>query len=96
MKTILLILAAVLALLIVLLLIAVIHTLLMPSRKSSYTAPKETEKARMLAEKLSRMIQYDTISHAGVHEEEKFLGFHKLLEELFPLVHKQLEKTVID
>ena len=45
MKTILLILAAVLALLIVLLLIAVIHTLLIPSRKSSYTAPKETEKA---------------------------------------------------
>lgn len=96
MKTILLILAAVLALLIVLLLIAVIHTLLIPSRKSSYTAPKETEKARMLAEKLSRMIQYDTTSHAGVHEEEKFLSFHKLLEELFPLVHKQLEKTVID
>ena len=67
MKTILLILAAVLVLLIVLLLIAVIHTLLIPSRKSSYTAPKETEKARMLAEKLSRMIQYDTTSHAGVH-----------------------------
>ncbi|MBQ7455819.1 MAG: M20/M25/M40 family metallo-hydrolase, partial [Clostridia bacterium] len=27
---------------------------------------------------------------------EKFLGFHKLLEELFPLVHARLEKTEID
>ena len=92
MKTILLILAAVLALLIVLLLIAVIHTLLIPSRKSSYTAPKETEKARMLAEKLSRMIQYDTTSHAGVHEEEKFLSFHKLLGSCFHSSTNSLKK----
>lgn len=42
------------------------------------------------------MIQYDTTSHANVHEEEKFLGFHKVLEELFPLVHEKLERTVID
>ena len=31
-----------------------------------------------------------------MHEEEKFLGFHKVLEELFPLVHEKLERTVID
>ena len=50
----------------------------------------------LLAQKLSKMIQYDTTSHANVHEEEKFLGFHKVLEELFPLVHEKLERTVID
>lgn len=92
MKWLLLIPAALLALL----LVALIRTLLMPSKTAAYHAPAEDDYARMLAEKLSAMIKYDTTSHANVHEEEKFLGFHKVLEELFPLVHEKLERTVID
>ena len=84
------------ALLVLLLLIAVVRTLLMPNKRSDYAAPEADDKAMLLAQKLSRMIQYDTTSHANVHEEEKFLGFHKVLEELFPLVHEKLERTVID
>ena len=80
------------ALLVLLLLIAVVRTLLMPNKRSDYAAPE----ADASAQKLSKMIQYDTTSHANVHEEEKFLGFHKVLEELFPLVHEKLERTVID
>ena len=84
------------ALLVLLLLIALVRTLLMPNKRSDYAAPKADDKAMLLAQKLSKMIQYDTTSHANVHEEEKFLGFHKVLEELFPLVHEKLERTVID
>ena len=84
------------ALLVLLLLIAVVRTLLMPNKRSDYAAPEEDARAMLLAQKLSKMIQYDTTSHANVHEEEKFLGFHKVLEELFPLVHEKLERTVID
>ena len=84
------------ALLVLLLLIAVVRTLLMPNKRSDYAAPEADDKAMLLAQKLSKMIQYDTTSHANVHEEEKFLGFHKVLEELFPLVHEKLERTVID
>ena len=84
------------ALLVLLLLIAVVRTLLMPNKRSDYAAPEADGKAMLLAQKLSKMIQYDTTSHANVHEEEKFLGFHKVLEELFPLVHEKLERTVID
>ena len=84
------------ALLVLLLLIAVVRTLLMPNKRSDYAAPEADDKAMLLAQKLSKMIQYDTTSHANVHEEEKFLGFHKVLEELFPLVHEKLECTVID
>ena len=78
------------------LLIAVVRTLLMPNKRSDYAAPEADARAMLLAQKLSKMIQYDTTSHANVHEEEKFLGFHKVLEELFPLVHEKLERTVID
>ena len=84
------------ALLVLLLLIAVVRTLLMPNKRSDYAAPEADDKALLLAQKLSKMIQYDTTSHANVHEEEKFLGFHKVLEELFPLVHEKLKRTVID
>lgn len=84
------------ALLVLLLLIAVVRTLLMPNKRSDYAAPEADDKAMLLAQKLSKMIQYDTTSHANLHEEEKFLGFHKVLEELFPLVHEKLERTVID
>lgn len=45
-----------------------------------------------LAEKLSTMIKYDTTSHAGIDEHEKFLGFHKVLEELFRLYIKILKR----
>ena len=84
------------ALLVLLLLIAVVRTLLMPNKRSDYAAPEADDKALLLAQKISKMIRYDTTSHANVHEEEKFLGFHKVLEELFPLVHEKLERTVID
>ena len=36
------------------------------------------------------------LSVMNVAEVEKFLGFHKVLEELYPLVHEKLEKTEID
>ena len=84
------------ALLVLLLLVAVVRTLLMPNKRSDYAAPEADARAMLLAQKLSKMIQYDTTSHANVHEEEKFLGFHTVLEELFPLVHEKLERTVID
>ena len=83
-------------LIIALLLIAVLHTLMTPSKKSDYV-PKEDEKETLrLAKKLSRMIQCDTTSYPHVADRERFLQFHQLLEELFPLVHNHLEKTEID
>lgn len=84
------------AVIVLLLLIAVIRTLLMPKKKSDYKADEDEQESLRLAEKLSEMIKYDTTSHANVHEVEKFLGFHKVLEKLFPLVHEKLEKTEID
>lgn len=80
----------------ILLLVAVVRTLLMPSKVSDYVPNEEEEEALRLAKKLSKMIQYDTTSYANTAEGEKFRGFHKVLEELFPLVHQKLEKTEID
>lgn len=63
---------------------------------STYVPQADPERAMRYAEKLSRMVQYETVSRPNVDEREKFLGFHKLLEELFPLLHQNLEKTELN
>ncbi len=79
-----------------LLLIALLHALLIPSEKSSYVPAPDPERALEYAKKLSRMVQCETVSQPGADLREKFLSFHSVLEDLFPLVHQRLEKTEID
>ena len=83
-------------LLLLLLLAALVHTLLIPNRQSTYRPDPEPEQAEAYARKLSAMVRCETVSVPGEDLREKFLGFHKVLEELFPLVHRELEKTEID
>jgi len=90
------ILCSLLALAVALLCAAVIRTLRIPVKKAAYRAPAADSRAEKYAEKLSRMVAVDTVSAEGPSQREKFLAFHALLEELFPLVHARLEKTEID
>ena len=83
-------------LILILLLAAVIHTLLVPGKQSTYRPEPEPDRAESYARKLSAMVQCETVSIPGENLREKFLAFHKVLEELFPLVHQQLEKNEID
>lgn len=85
-----------LGLLLLLLLTAVIRTLLIPGKKSEYTPAPDPERAEAYARKLSAMVRCETVSVPGEDQREKFLGFHKVLEELFPLVYRTMEKTEID
>lgn len=75
---------------------ALLRTLLTPPKRSGYVPAPPADREQACAEKLSRMIQCDTTSHANVAEPERFRAFHRQLEELFPLVHQHLEKTDID
>ena len=93
------VLAAVLFLLLALFLLlgaAVIRAVRLQNKESGYKAPPADARAEEYAGKLSRMIQYDTVSVPETNQREKFLPFHALLAELFPLVFSRLEKTEID
>ena len=79
-----------------LLLIALLRTLLSPAKQSLWKPAADPEREARYAETLSRMVRCETVSRKGEDQREKFLGFHRLLEELFPLVHEKLEKTEID
>ena len=83
-------------LLLLLLGIALIRTLLLGRKVSGYRPAPDPERAARYAEDLSRMVRYETVSVPGEDQREKFLGFHRLLAELFPLVHAHLEKTELD
>ena len=76
-------------LLLVLLLAAVIRTLLIQGKQSTYRPDPDPERAESYARKLADMVRYETVSVPGEDQREKFLGFHKVLEELFPLVHRE-------
>ena len=85
-----------LAVLLVCLSIAVIRTLLLPKKKTSFQLSDDTARIDAYAEKLSRMVQMETISDRADTSIDKFLAFHKLLEELFPKVFATCEKVEID
>ena len=90
------ILLGLLALLLCLLLAAVVRTLMTPRKTSDYIPRPDPERAKRYAETLAEMVRCETVSYPDTNQREKFLGFHKVLEELFPLVHQRLEKTEID
>ena len=85
----------IIGLILILLLAAVIRTLLIPGRKSTYRPDPDPERAMEYARKLSAMVRCETISVPDEDQREKFLAFHTVLSELFPLVHEKLERTEI-
>lgn len=85
-----------LAIIVLLIAVAVLRTLFLPKKKTVYELSKDTERVREYSEKLSKMVQLETVSSRNDDSIEKFLSFHKLLEELFPTVFEKCEKKEID
>ncbi len=56
----------------------------------------KSERAVLYGEKLSKMVQKETISAPHQIDKNKFYEFHKVLEAEFPNVHKVCEKNVLD
>lgn len=87
---------AVLGAVLLLVLFMVVRTLLTPKKTAVYKPSTDSGRIDEYAGKLSKMIQYETVSYRDHADPEKFRGFHKVLAELFPLVFANLEKIEID
>ena len=85
-----------LAVLLMLLAVAVIRTLAVGSKKSTYAPDPDPAREREYAEKLSAMVQCETVSARDVSDPEKFRAFHKVLEQLYPTVFAACEKIDLD
>jgi len=95
MKIVLIVILSLLGCLLIAVGVAVVLTLRRPRQQATWK-PTADGRAEGYARKLSRMIQVNTVSEPETDQREKFLAFHQVLEELFPLVHQHLEKTEID
>ncbi len=96
MKYLLILLAFLIVILFLCLAIAVVRALMLPRKKTYYQLSEDQERIDLYSDKLSRMVQMETISDRADPAIEKFLAFHKLLEELFPQVFAACEKVEID
>ena len=92
MKIVLILLGIVLALLAV----AAVRTLMLKSKSTYFELSDDEKRIDEYSLKLSKMVQYETVSDPEDPQVEKFRGFHKVMEELFPLVFEKLEKIEID
>lgn len=55
-----------------------------------------SERAEKYGKQLAKLVQKETISSRFDPDRTKFLEFHKILEEMFPNVHKSCEKHVFN
>lgn len=88
----------ILALIFALVVIVLVRTLMLkptPAQNAVVELDKN-ERAVLYGNKLSKMIQVETISEPRQKDRSKFLEFHKVLEKEFPNVHKVCEKNVLN
>ncbi|NMD38787.1 MAG: M20/M25/M40 family metallo-hydrolase [Christensenellaceae bacterium] len=90
------IIACFIIIIVLLLMAAIIKTLTVKSKKSTYFSKNEPDREALYAKKLSQMVQVETISSKEDVDLSKFYKFHKVLEDNFPLLHSKLEKVDID
>lgn len=68
-----------------------------PTAAASAKFPdSDLERAQRYAETLSLLVQCETVSEKDQASRRKFLAFHKLLREQFPLLHKAAARTVLN
>ncbi len=84
------------ALLVFLLIIALLRTIFLKARKPKKGGMEIDEAhAQMCGEKLSAMVRVPTVSKHEDEDLSDFYAFHEELEKLFPKLHENLEKTVL-
>ena len=88
----------ILILLAALVLVVLLRTVMLRpnAARTAVVALDDGPRAEKYGQQLSKMVQAETVSSRFEPERDKFLAFHQVLEELFPLVHKTCEKHVFN
>ena len=87
---------SVLGVIVLLVAVAAVRTLAVTPKVTEYKLSDDQARVDAYAEKLSKMVQKETISDRADPTIEKFREFHVLLEELFPTVFANCQKVEID
>ena len=87
---------AVLTLVLLLVAIVLIRTLCVKTLTTSFEMSSDINRVDAYSQKLSQMVQCETVSSRDNPNIQKFQSFHKLLEQLFPTVFATCKKTDLD
>ena len=89
---------AIVAIIFIFIAVVLIRTLMVKPTlaKNAVIKYDKSERATLYGEKLSKMLQVETISEPKQMDRTKFFEFHKVLEQEFPNVHKVCEKNVLN
>ena len=84
----------IIAVIVVLLLLLIVKTAMVKpgSAKNAKVVLDESPRAEKYGRQLSDLVKKETISFRGQEDRTKFYEFHKILEEMFPLIHSNCEK----
>ena len=93
--TVLWIIPALLAVLILVILLRAV-TLKPTAAKTAQVKLDDGPRAKAYGRQLSQLVQMETVSNRFEPDRQKFLDFHKKLEEMFPLLHQTCEKHVFN
>ena len=88
----------ILLLLVLLVLVVLLRAVLLiptPAKEAKVTLDTG-ERAVEYGKKLSVLVRKETVSSRFESDRTKFLEFHKILEEMFPNIHKNCEKHVFN
>lgn len=92
------VLLVILALLAVLILVVVLRAALLKptTAKTAEVKLDESPRAEEYGKRLADLVRMETVSSRFDPDRQKFLDFHKKLEEMFPLIHETCEKHVFN
>ena len=92
------VLLVILALLAVLILVVVLRAALLKptAAKTAEVKLDESPRAEEYGKRLADLVRMETVSSRFDPDRQKFLDFHKKLEEMFPLIHETCEKHVFN
>ena len=92
------VLLVILALLAVLILVVVLRAALLKptTAKTAEVKLDESPRAEAYGKRLADLVRMETVSSRFDPDRQKFLDFHKKLEEMFPLIHETCEKHVFN
>lgn len=86
----------ILAVVFLLLSVCVVRALIIKKEPKQLASDSDKNRSIEYAKTLSEMIKIPTVSSIGQTNFTEFQKFHTLLEKLFPLTHKNLERKVIE
>ncbi len=86
-----------LLILLVLLVIAIIRALLIKKEYQPVSQiAGDVHRREEFAKKLGDLVKCNTITYTKPQDDERFLHYHQVVQEMFPFIHQKLEKITIE